>query len=84
MACGVPIVASDTAPVKEVIRNGENGRLVGFFDRQALERAVLQMLNDAEAQLQIRTSARTDAETYTQSAGLTRYENLWKGGHFEN
>ena len=83
MACGVPVVASDTAPVKEVIRNGENGRLVGFFDRQALERAVLQMLNDTKAQLQIRTSARADAETYTQSAGTTRYEKLLKEGvHF--
>ena len=80
MACGVPIVGSDTAPVREVI-HGENGRLVGFFDGVALEQAVLEMLGDTKAQLHMRARAKACAAKYTQSTGLVRYENLLNLGH---
>ena len=36
MACGCAIVASDTAPVREAISEGETGRLVDFFSVSAL------------------------------------------------
>jgi len=36
MACGCVLVASDTAPVREVIREGENGWLVDVFDAEAI------------------------------------------------
>ncbi|KQW02288.1 glycosyltransferase family 4 protein [Rhizobacter sp. Root1221] len=76
MACGVPIVGSDTAPVREVIRNGQNGRLVDFFEPLALERNVLDMLRDTNEHLRMRARAKADAAKYTQSAGLMRYEHL--------
>ena len=44
MAAGKLIVASDTEPVRELIRDGENGRLVGFFDRAALEAAGVEFI----------------------------------------
>lgn len=44
MAAGKLIVASDTAPVRELIRDGENGRLVPFFDRDALAGALIRGL----------------------------------------
>ncbi|MDB6181604.1 glycosyltransferase [Paracoccus fistulariae] len=44
MATGSYIVASDTAPVKELIRDGENGRLVPFFDVSALSAALVRGL----------------------------------------
>ena len=35
LACGVTVLASDTAPVQEMIRHGENGLLFDFFDVDA-------------------------------------------------
>ena len=40
MAAGCLVVASNTAPVLDVIRDGENGRLVDFFDPEALAERV--------------------------------------------
>lgn len=48
MSIGCAIVASDTAPVREVIEGGEQGVLVDFFDEQALVVAIEQVLADAE------------------------------------
>lgn len=44
MAAGCHIIASDTEPVRELIRDGENGRLVPFFDGPALEQALIAAL----------------------------------------
>ena len=58
LAAGGYVVASDTAPVREVIRDGENGRLVPFFDIAALSGALIRGLEgDPEAE-QLRYAAR--------------------------
>ncbi len=50
MAAGCYIVASDTEPVRELMRDGETGRLVPFFDQPALETALIRGLaGDADA-----------------------------------
>ena len=46
MACGCTILGSDTAPVKEVIRDGQNGILRDFFDVEGLAAAAVQVLTD--------------------------------------
>ena len=46
MSCGAPVVGSDTAPVREVIADGENGRLVDFFDHEGMAEAALELLED--------------------------------------
>jgi len=40
MACGCVVVGSRTPPVEEVIRHGENGILVDFFDTENIAAAV--------------------------------------------
>lgn len=45
MACGCLVVASDTEPVREVIRDGVNGILVDFFDTGKLAEKVAACLD---------------------------------------
>ncbi|MBU3260379.1 glycosyltransferase family 4 protein [Roseovarius sp. PS-C2] len=58
MSCGAAIVACDTAPVKEVIAQGETGRLVDFFDGDALVGQVCDMLDDQKAREHLGAAAR--------------------------
>ncbi|WBU52096.1 glycosyltransferase [Paracoccus sp. SCSIO 75233] len=44
MSAGAYIVGSDTEPVRELITDGEHGRLVPFFDREALSQALIRGL----------------------------------------
>jgi glycosyltransferase involved in cell wall biosynthesis len=46
MSAGCAIVASNTGPLREVIKSGENGVLVDFFDRAGLAREVCALLED--------------------------------------
>jgi glycosyltransferase involved in cell wall biosynthesis len=46
MAIGAPILASDTAPLREVITHGENGLLFPFFDTAVLVDRACEMLDD--------------------------------------
>jgi glycosyltransferase involved in cell wall biosynthesis len=59
MAAGCLVIASDTAPVTEVVVDGENGRLVDFFDRDALVAAVGAALRDPTRGQALRAAART-------------------------
>ena len=58
MATGCCIVASDTAPVKEVIQNNFNGILVDFYDIDLLVKNINLILNNPENYSNIKTSAR--------------------------
>lgn len=46
-ACGVPIVASRTGGIPEIVRPGRTGELVPPGDAAALSAALLRMLRDA-------------------------------------
>jgi glycosyltransferase involved in cell wall biosynthesis len=61
MAAGCLVIASDTPPVAEVIRDGENGLLFPFFDVDALSRRVIEALAEPKQFRQIRAQARADA-----------------------
>ncbi|MBE0454573.1 glycosyltransferase [Roseovarius autotrophicus] len=58
MACEAAIVASDTAPVREVITQDKTGRLVDFFDAEALVAEVCALLEAAEARRALGQAAR--------------------------
>ena len=61
MAMECLIVGSDTAPVREAIRHGENGLLVDFFDTKAMAVTVSEALANRSAFAALRQQARRDA-----------------------
>lgn len=58
MSIGCAVVASDTAPVQEVIVDGDNGRLVPFFEPARLAAEVASLLADAGERERLGRSAR--------------------------
>lgn len=65
MSCGALVIGSNTDPVKEVIKNKENGLLVDFFDHELLAKLVTKVLKDSNKFNDIRNNARnTIIENY--------------------
>lgn len=58
MACEAAIIASDCEPVREVIRDGETGQLVDFFDGAALVAKVCALLDDPSTRARLGKAAR--------------------------
>jgi len=48
MSIGCCVVASDTAPVREVIKDGYNGVLVDFFSASQIVSVIQKLLTDQE------------------------------------
>ena len=69
MACGALVIGSDTPPVREFIRDGENGLLTDFFDADALAEKAIAVLSDPAAFALLRAAAR---QTIVGSYGLER------------
>lgn len=49
MSCGAVVLGSDTAPVREMIRDGENGLLADFFSPEAFAEKAIEVLREPEA-----------------------------------
>jgi glycosyltransferase involved in cell wall biosynthesis len=61
MACGCAVVGSDTAPVLEVLRDGENGLVADFFSPTDIADKVDQILDDPDRAEGLRRAARATA-----------------------
>lgn len=77
MAAGCVVVGSNTAPLQEVIRHGENGLLVDFFDSAALADQVAAVLADPASYEPLRLAARrTIVEGYARDHCLQQHLDL--------
>lgn len=82
MSAGALVVGSDTAPVREVIEDGVNGRLVDFFNPAALAESVVEVLAEPQRFAALRERGRQtiieryDLETACLPAYLRLLENL--------
>lgn len=54
MSLGAPVVGSDTLPVREVIEDGMNGRLVDFFNPQEIARVTVEVANSANGDIRVK------------------------------
>jgi glycosyltransferase involved in cell wall biosynthesis len=57
LACGCVVLGSDTSPVQEMIRHGENGLLGGFFDVEGLTEHALEVLGNPHKYRAMRDAA---------------------------
>jgi glycosyltransferase involved in cell wall biosynthesis len=70
MASGCYVVGSDTEPVRDAIQDGVNGRLLSFFDHDALADALIHACRHPEASASMRVAARATAvEMFDRSKG---------------
>jgi glycosyltransferase involved in cell wall biosynthesis len=78
MSLGALVIGSDTAPVREVITDGQNGLLVDFFKPAQLADRVCDVLADPGAFQHLRQSARqTVVDRYDfQSVSWPAYQKL--------
>lgn len=75
MATGCLVIGSDTVPVREVLKDGINGRLVRPFDSHALAGVSLQGLASRNGAAALRSKAAATAkENYSITAGLRAFE----------
>jgi len=77
MASGCLIVSSDTAPVREVLRHGENGLLVNFFRPQQLAELVVAALESPQRLSELRRAAFEAAQGYSIAKGNAYYLNAF-------
>jgi len=75
MACGAPIVASDTTPVREVMHDCWRGGVVDFFDVGAVAAKVEEMLALAGKGEPL-TPLEGGARGYSRRAGLAGYDRV--------
>lgn len=80
MSVGLPVLASNNAPVQEVIRDMENGKLVDPNDLNQITGAMLHLLDDRDAAGRLGASAReTILERFELSASIERMLKIIHG-----
>lgn len=80
MASGCHVIASNTAPVREVIRHGENGTLTPFLDAAKLAETVVDSVENPSAFIGVRQRAIADMRRgYSVNQGLEGFDRLITG-----
>lgn len=64
MSVGGTILASDTAPVRELVEDGVTGALVDFFDGEALVARASELLDDPETSARMGQAARAHVQQH--------------------
>lgn len=80
MSAGCVVIGSDTPPVREVIKHGENGLLVDFFSTRELADAVDEAFDNEKLQKALSDAARlTVVSRYDLKQALVRYDEFFGG-----
>jgi N-acetyl-alpha-D-glucosaminyl L-malate synthase BshA len=77
MACGIPVVSTDTGGIPEVNIHGESGMLSAVGDVDAMAANALTILGDRATQQRYRDGALREAERFSLERVLPQYEALY-------
>ena len=79
LACGVPVVASRTGGLPELVRDGETGFLRPVGDVDAMAAAALSVLTDARRWKTMSAAAAADARArFSENDIVARYERFYE------
>jgi L-malate glycosyltransferase len=78
MACGVPVVATRTGGVPEVVEHGHSGYLAPIGATAEMATAGIELLSDADRWRHASAAARHDAERFSTDLVIPRYERLYQ------
>lgn len=78
MACGVPVVSTNTGGLPEVVAHGESGLLCPVGDVRAMADAAAAILADDAVLARYRAGALRQAQRFDLHAVLPRYEALYE------
>jgi glycosyltransferase involved in cell wall biosynthesis len=79
LSCGAVVLASATTPVKEMIRDSENGLLADFFDTDQMAEKAIQVLRDPAAFRPLgRAAEEMITRDYSLEAVLPRMLSLYE------
>ena len=80
MALGCHVIGSDTAPLHDAIEDGVNGRLLPFFDVEALSQAMIAACRNPGESAALREAARATAvERFSRDKGRAAWLELLRG-----
>jgi L-malate glycosyltransferase len=77
MACGVPVVATRTGGIPEVVEDGVSGYLAPVGDVEAMGDAAVSLLEDPAAWQRFSEAARHGAEHFSAERVVAEYESFY-------
>jgi L-malate glycosyltransferase len=77
MACGVPVIATRTGGIPEVVEHGVSGYLAPIGDVAAMAAAGIDLLRDPQAWQRFSEAARRGAEGFSAEQVVAQYESYY-------
>lgn len=78
MSCGVPVVAGSEGAPAELVRNGQDGRVVDAVDPVRVGDALSELLGDLRVARRMGAAARARAETFTPARAAEETLAFWR------
>lgn len=78
MDAQLPIIASRVGGIPDIIRDGENGRLIPARDATAMVNAIVELLDNNVLARKLAAQARRDAEDYQPTQISQSYMNIYQ------
>jgi len=77
MACGIPVITTPSGMAKDFIKDGQNGLVIPFKDKQALKEAVKRLMGDAELRNRLRKNAWNTVKNLSDERMSYEYTKLF-------